>query len=400
MGLTGVRDISTIETAPEDRLPVVTYVGKRDDELIRQAVLRELDRGGQVFYVHNRVQTIYTEAEALSALVPEATIAVGHGQMAETALEAVMSQFAAGQIEILVSTSIIEAGLDIPNANTLIVDRADLFGLSQLHQLRGRVGRSANRAFAYFFHSPLHSLTPEALARLDTIAEQVELGAGMNIAMRDLEIRGAGDILGIRQHGQIAAVGFHLFTRMMSQAVARMKAEYGRESSDATTERGESDIRENVTIDLPIPTYIPTGYLPDSALRIQLYRRMADLGSEEAVAALGAELIDRFGPLPEPVQNLLFQLQVRQRALNARIDSITSDAGQIVIRMAGLAYMDRLGLQTHLGHGVRVSRAAIWLPRATSPDGDDGDSWRQALLSMLGEIERMLALDLPHANAS
>ncbi|HLV43342.1 MAG TPA: transcription-repair coupling factor, partial [Aggregatilineales bacterium] len=209
MSLTGVRDVSLINTAPEERLPVRTYVGRRDDDLIRQAILREVDRGGQVFYVHNRVKTIYSECDRLKRLVPEADFAVAHGQMNEHELELVMDRFARSEVDVLVTTSIIEAGLDFPNANTLIVDRADRFGLSQLYQLRGRVGRSANRAFAYFFHPPAARLNPEARARLQTIAEHTELGAGFNIAMRDLEIRGAGEILGVRQSGSITAVSFH-----------------------------------------------------------------------------------------------------------------------------------------------------------------------------------------------
>jgi transcription-repair coupling factor (superfamily II helicase) len=378
MSLTGVRDISVIETAPEERLSVTTWVGRRDDDLIRQAILRELDRGGQVFYVHNRVQTIYAEAERLRRLVPEATIVVGHGQMAEAELEDVMTRFAAGEIDVLVSTSIIEAGLDIPNANTLIVDRADQFGLAQLYQLRGRVGRSANRAFAYFFHPPLHSLTPEARARLETIAEKTELGAGMDIAMRDLEIRGAGDILGARQHGHIAAVGFHLYTRMLAQAVRRLREEReGRATAhgDGKRQPEAGVMREVVTIDLPLPTYIPTSYIPDSRLRIQLYRRMADLTSEQAVADLRAELSDRFGPLPEPVENLLYQLRVKLLAQRADVEAVVGEGDQIAIRLAGLAHVDRPLLQQRLGHGVRVSRTAIWMAVA--------DGWQTDLIEVL-----------------
>jgi len=383
MSLTGVRDISVIETAPEERLSVTTWVGRRDDDLIRQAVLHELDRGGQVFYVHNRVQTIYAEAERLRRLVPEATIVVGHGQMAEAELEDVMARFAAGEVDVLVSTSIIEAGLDIPNANTLIVDRADQFGLAQLYQLRGRVGRSANRAFAYFFHPPLHSLTPEARARLETIAEKTELGAGMDIAMRDLEIRGAGDILGARQHGHIAAVGFHLYTRMLAQAVRRLREE--REGRTAVHGDGKHPaeagaVREIVTIDLPLPTYIPTSYIPDSRLRIQLYRRMADLSSEQAIADLRAELSDRFGLLPEPVENLLYQLRVKLLAQRADVEAVTGEGGQVAIRVAGLAHVDRSLLQQRLGHGVRVSRTAVWLTMA--------DGWQKDLIEVLEALAK------------
>ncbi len=381
MSLTGIRDVSTIETPPEERLPVITHVGRRDDDLIRQAILREKDRGGQVFYVHNRVQTIHAEARYLNTLVPEARTGIGHGQMPEAQLEAIMDQFADGQIDVLVSTSIIEAGLDIPNANTLIVDRADQFGLAQLYQLRGRVGRSAARAYAYFFHPPLARLTPEARARLETIAEQTQLGAGMNIAMRDLEIRGAGELLGTRQHGAIAAVGFHLYTRMLAQAVQRLK----REGEDGgPVETAPAAPLEAVTIDLPIPTYLPTDYIPDVGLRIQLYRRLADVASAQDIRELGAELADRFGPLPPPVENLLYQLEVKRLALLAEAEAVTGGSDQIAIRLTGLAHIDRASLQRALGHDVRVSRTAIWLPTA-------GGGWREALLEVLDLLAQRIA---------
>jgi transcription-repair coupling factor (superfamily II helicase) len=377
MGLVGVRDISTINTPPEERLPIVTHVGVRDDDLIRRAILRELERGGQVFYVHNRVQTIYAEARRLCSLVPEASIEVGHGQMFEADLEAVMHRFVAGEVDVLVSTNIIEAGLDIPNANTLIVDHAEHFGLAQLYQLRGRVGRSAARAYAYFFY-PSARVTPEAYARLQTIAEQSELGVGFGIAMRDLELRGAGDILGTRQSGHIAAVGFHLYTRLLGQAVQRLRAEPGQPV------RAEPAAAGVVAVDLPIPTYIPTDYVPEAALRIQLYRRMADLRSEEEIDEMAAELEDRFGRLPVATQNLLYQLRVKVRALRANVEAVASSDGQVAIRVAGLDKVDRRDLQAALGHDVRVSRVAIWLPRR----GDE--TWRGALLDILARLNQAL----------
>ncbi|HLF02618.1 MAG TPA: transcription-repair coupling factor, partial [Anaerolineales bacterium] len=236
MSLTGIRDISMIATAPDERLPVITHVGPYTEKTVRQAILREMDRDGQIFFVHNRVQSIGIIKRKLERLAPEARLGVAHGQMNEHQLERVMTAFTEGEIDILLCTSIIESGLDIPNANTLIVDRADMFGLAQLYQLRGRVGRGANRAYAYFFHEKTHKLTPEARERLDTIAEQTELGAGYGIAMRDLEIRGAGDILGVRQHGQIIAVGFHLYTRLLARAVKQVK------SQTTVTPAGEIDI--------------------------------------------------------------------------------------------------------------------------------------------------------------
>lgn len=379
MSLTGVRDISTIETPPEERLPVITHVGRRDDNLIRQAILRELDREGQVFYVHNRVQTIHAETQRLQQIVPEARIGIGHGQMGEHELERAMNQFAEGEIDILVCTSIIEAGLDIPNANTLIVDRGDMFGLSQLYQLRGRVGRGAARAYAYIFHPPLNRLTDDARARLEVIAEQTQLGAGLSIAMRDLEIRGAGEILGTRQHGAIASVGFHLYTRMLAQAVQRQRAQRDGKQAPET----EAGPREIVTIDLPIPTYIPMDYVDEMSLRIQLYRRLADVSTAQDINDLRSELADRFGPPPPPVENLLFQLDVKRLALRADVEAITTDGDQIAIRLPGLATMDRPGFQRALKHNVRVSRTAIWLPRGTDPDDE---SWRDELLDLLEQI--------------
>ncbi|NJL95180.1 MAG: transcription-repair coupling factor [Anaerolineae bacterium] len=227
MSITGLRDISVIQTPPDERLPVATHIGSYDEKLVRQALLRELDRSGQVFFVHNRVRTIRAVVDQLRKLVPEASFIVGHGQMNEQELENVMAAFARGNYDVLISTSIIESGLDIPNANTLIVDRADWFGLAELYQLRGRVGRSAQQAYAYFFHPPYHQLTEEARQRLETIAEETQLGAGLSIAMRDLEIRGAGDLLGKRQSGHIAAVGFQLYTQLLAQAVQKLKAQQG-----------------------------------------------------------------------------------------------------------------------------------------------------------------------------
>jgi transcription-repair coupling factor (superfamily II helicase) len=289
-----------------------------------------------------------------------------------------MRRFARGDIDVLVSTSIIESGLDIPNANTLIVDRADRFGLSQLYQLRGRVGRSAQRAYAYFFHPPLARLTNDARARLETIAEETQLGAGFSIAMRDLELRGAGDILGYRQHGHIAAVGFHLYTRMLAQTVKALRSEYETippEVADADADAGA------IAIDLPLPTFLPTDYVPDSALRIKIYRRLADLTTIEGVDEIAVELADRFGPLPPPVENLLYQLRVKTLALRAGVEAITSDGRTISLRLPGLDEVDRPSLQRRLGNGVRVSRTALWLPV------DNGrDDWQTSLLSLLESL--------------
>ena len=262
---------------------MITHIGVYDPKLVREAIIRELDRGGQVFYVHNRVQSIPAVYNYLQNLVPEASIAIAHGQMPENELAEVMHAFTDGQFDVLLCTSIIESGLDIPNANTLIVDRADTFGLAQLYQLRGRVGRGAQRAFAYLFRSAKHQPTPEGQERLEVLAENAQLGAGYAIAMRDLEMRGAGDLLGTRQSGYIAAVGFQLYTRLLSQAVRALRAEAGL-PAEAETESGLpwlDDPSLSINVELPLASEIPSSYIPDQDLRLSLYRRIASIRSQE-----------------------------------------------------------------------------------------------------------------------
>ena len=374
MTLTGVRDISVIETPPEERLPVTTYVGEYDDQTVRRAILRELERGGQVFYVHNRVQTIETVRHRLERTVPEATFAVAHGQMREADLERVMLRFVAGEIDVLVCTSIIESGLDIPNANTLVVERAGRFGLAQLYQLRGRVGRGAQRAYAYFFHNRLPRLTSEARQRLETIHEAGDLGAGYTIAMRDLEIRGAGDILGTRQSGQIAAVGFDFYTRLLARAVRELRAQ--REGRPPPPEPLGS-----VRIDLPIPVQLPSDYVPDVRLRLQMYRRLAELGSMAQVDEMEQELADRFGPLPEPARNLMYQLRLKVLARDARVGAIGVENGRLALRSGGGDYPDRERLQRTLGKRAVVSRRDVWLPQERD--------WREELVTVLKAMARV-----------
>jgi len=376
MALTGVRDISTISTPPEDRLPVRTHVGFYDPQLVRSAILRELDRGGQVFFVHNRVQTIATMQRRLERLVPEARFTMAHGQMPEKRLSKTMEQFSHGEIDVLVSTSIIESGLDIPNANTLIVDRADRFGLAQLYQLRGRVGRAAIQGFAYFFRSAGQRATEEALQRLEIIAEHSQLGAGYAIAMRDLEMRGAGDILGTRQHGYIAAVGFHLYTRLLSSAVRRMRLEMGHELVLPEEVRKTTELPP-ATIDIPLPAVIPDDYIADRTLRLQLYRRLAELRSLDELETIDAELHDRFGPTPKEVLNLLYQLKVKIIATNAGIDRIMTESGQILIDLPEKRSVPDLHT---FGEGIRRSKRGLWL----SMDIEGG--WEKKLLQLLSHI--------------
>ena len=273
LSLSGIRDISMIQSPPEERLPVITQVGSWDDKLARLAIMRELERGGQVFVVHNRVKLeSISSATRLSASCRKPSIAIAHGQMTPRALEKVMSEFTRGEFDILISTSIIENGIDMPRVNTLIVDRADQFGVAQLYQLRGRVGRSAQQAYAYFFHGP-GTLTEEARTRLETLAENAQLGAGFQIAIRDLELRGSGDILSTRQSGHIASVGMHLYTEMLQQAV---KSQQG-SAAAGESELAPASARERLIIDLPLPAYLPTDWIPEMALRLQLYRRIGNL---------------------------------------------------------------------------------------------------------------------------
>jgi transcription-repair coupling factor (superfamily II helicase) len=400
MSLTGVRDISTINTPPEERLPIVTHSGPYNERLVRQAILRELDRGGQVFFVHNRVQSIGVVRHKLERLIPEARIGLGHGQMDEHELSRVMDQFTAGEIDILLCTSIIESGLDIPNANTLIVDRADTFGLAQLYQLRGRVGRGAAQAYTYLFTDRKHRPTPEARERLDTIVEQTELGAGYSIAMRDLEMRGAGDLLGPRQSGHISAVGFHLYTRLLAQAVRKLKIQDSSSriqmaKTPLNLESWNLDIA--VSVDLPLAASLPSDYVPDRGLRLQLYRRLANLTEEDDVAAMGAELADRFGPLPRPVENLLYQLRVKIRAARAGVSAVAGEAGQIVLVLPLREDGDYGASLGSVGPGVRVSKNKIWL---SPPKGDirraaSEEAWREQLLEVLARLAEARAQSQP-----
>jgi transcription-repair coupling factor (superfamily II helicase) len=373
MSLTGVRDISTIDTPPEERLPVATYVGEYDDHLVRQAILRELDRGGQVYFVHNRVLGIEQIERRLKAVAPEARIGVAHGQLNEHDLERAMIQFVNRGIDVLLCTSIIESGLDIPNANTLIVDRSDHFGLAQLYQLRGRVGRGAQRAYAYFLFDPHAPLAEDARRRLDTIREASELGMGYSIAMRDLEIRGAGDLLGVRQSGHIHAVGFDLYTRLLRRAVDELKAR-----RDGT--QPPPPPISGVTLDLPLQAHLPEDYVPNDTLRLQLYRRMGNIAAGKDIADLEVELSDRFGEMPRPVTNLMFQLRLKVLAARARVKSIVRDRERdmLVIHCDALEHLNRGELQRRIGELAQVARRQINLPLRENIVG-----WREALVKVL-----------------
>jgi len=385
MALTGVRDISNLNTPPEERLPIVTHVGPYSPKLVRQAILRELERGGQIFFVHNRVNTIDAMKTHLTQLVPEARVDVGHGQMPETQLASVMHRFNAGDTDVLLSTTIIESGLDIPNANTLIVDRADTFGLAQLYQLRGRVGRGAARAYSYFFRHRKLSPTVEGQQRLEVIAENTQLGAGYSIAMRDLEIRGAGELLGTRQHGHIQAVGFHLYTRLLADAVRQIRRlETSRKGGEKKDERRKIDIALSsltqpismpVNVDLPLAVGIPADYIADQDLRLRLYRRIADLRDEIEIDALSSEFNDRFGKLPEMLENLFYQMRVKLRAEQAGLSAINWESGQIVLRYPASGEDRDGGRLPDLGPGIRGGKNAYWC--------SFGEDWDQRLLDVL-----------------
>ncbi len=387
MALTGVRDISNLNTPPEERLPIITHVGPYSPKLVRQAVLRELERGGQVFFVHNRVQTIDAMRMHLEKLVPEARIAIGHGQMPENELASVMHRFTAGEVDILLSTSIIESGLDIPNSNTLIVDRADAFGLAQLYQLRGRVGRGAARAYTYFFRHNKLRPTPEGQERLEVIAENTQLGAGYSIAMRDLEMRGAGELLGTRQSGHIAAVGFHLYTRLLATAVkqARALGKFAGLKVDQknTTLDSIQPMGLPVNVDLPFAIGIPEAYVPDTNLRLRLYRRLADVTDEAALEALAAEFTDRFGPLTEMITNLFYQMRVKLRAEKAGLISIGMESGQIVLRYPPSTEGTEPSRLPDLGPGIRGGKNAYWCLFGKNAD------WQDKLLQILEKLEEI-----------
>ncbi len=375
LSLSGIRDISMIQTPPEERLPVITQVGSWDDKLSRRAIMRELERGGQVFAVHNRVKTIHILRNKIERLAPEASIAVAHGQMSPRALETVMSEFSRGQYDILISTSIIENGIDMPRVNTLIVDRADYFGVSQLYQLRGRVGRSAQQAYAYFFHSP-GTLTEEARTRLETLAENTQLGAGFQIAIRDLEMRGSGDILSMRQSGHITSVGLHLYTEMLQQAV---KDQRGLRLKDKT-ELAPASARERIVIDLPLPAYLPTDWIPEMALRLQIYRRIGNIQKLEEIDAMRTELIDRFGALPAAVEGLLYLIRVKVLALALRATHVRLLREVVLVKLPYLATVRRELLALTLGNDIEVTRTEVRIP------ADDG-AWPKRLLEILEKLE-------------
>lgn len=346
MALAGIRDISMIDTAPQARLPIRTFVTPTQDQLIREVILRELDRGGQVYFVHNRVHDIDRLAHKLRELVPEARFGVGHGQMDEDVLEEIVLGFVRQDFDVLISTTIIESGVDIPNVNTIVIDNADTLGLTQLYQLRGRVGRSTNRAYAYLLYSPNKVLSAEAQERLIAIQEATELGAGMRLAMRDMEIRGAGNILGAEQSGHIGAVGYEMYIRLLAQAVEEIRT--GQPHKEPAL----------VTLDLPLTALIPADYIVDTELRLAIYRRIASVQDQRGIADARHELDDRFGPIPVEVERLFALIGLRIRAQELGIESLVEREREIVIRPVNTAGLERR-LISRLGRAVKLTAHSI-----------------------------------------
>ncbi|WP_030748069.1 transcription-repair coupling factor [Streptomyces griseus] len=379
MAVTGIREMSTITTPPEERHPVLTFVGPYEEKQIGAAIRRELLREGQVFYIHNRVDSIDRAAARLREIVPEARIATAHGQMSEQALEQVVVDFWEKKFDVLVSTTIVESGIDISNANTLIVERGDNFGLSQLHQLRGRVGRGRERGYAYFLYPPEKPLTETAHERLATIAQHTEMGAGMYVAMKDLEIRGAGNLLGGEQSGHIAGVGFDLYVRMVGEAVADYRA---------SLEGGaEEEAPLEVKIELPVDAHVPHDYAPGERLRLQAYRAIASANTEEDVRAVREELTDRYGKLPEPVENLLLVAGLRMLARACGVGEIVLQGPNIRFAPVELRESQELRLKRlHPKSVIKPAVHQILVPRpATRPIGGKPLVGRE-LLAWTGEF--------------
>ncbi|WP_396179316.1 transcription-repair coupling factor [Citricoccus sp.] len=386
MSLTGIRETSTLATAPEERHPVLTYVGPKTNQQITAAIRRELMREGQVFFVHNRVSSIDKVAGEIRELIPEARVVVAHGKMGETRLEKVMEDFWERKFDVLVSTTIIETGLDIANANTLIIDRADAYGLSQLHQLRGRVGRGRDRAYAYFLYDPEKSLNETALERLKAVAAHNELGSGMQLAMKDLEIRGAGNLLGGEQSGHIAGVGFDLYLRMVGEAVADFKG-------------GEDTTPAEVKVELPINAHLPHDYVPGERLRLEAYRNLAQANDDAAVDAVVEELKDRYGDLPDAAENLVAVARFRNAARAAGVTEVMLMGQNVKFGPADLPESRQMRLQRmYKGAAVKPALNAVMIPRPKTAPVGGKDLTDLPLLDWAAQV--LKAIFLPDAPAA
>lgn len=379
MAVTGIREMSVIQTPPEERHPVLTFVGPYDEKQITAAIHRELLRDGQTFFIHNRVESIDRVAARIRTLVPEARIAVAHGQMDEGSLEQVIVQFWEKEIDVLVCTTIVESGIDIPNANTLIVDRADKFGLSQMHQLRGRVGRGRERAYSYFLYDPNKPLTETAHERLATIAQRTDLGSGMQIALKDLEIRGAGNMLGGEQSGHIADVGFDLYLRLVGEALSEYKNEPAKEVNE-------------VRVELPINASIPTAYVPQERLRLEAYKRLADASSDQSVDEVVAELIDRYGAMPGELEALIGVARFRVSAKSAGIQEVIATGK--AIRLSPVVLPESRAMRVarvYPGSKIKGATSILLVPKPTSGTGIGAPELRDTqLLEWLHELFTVL----------
>ncbi len=365
MSLGGIRDMSTMETPPEERLPIKTYVSQFENHLVHEAIVRELERGGQVYFVHNRVHNIAHIATKLQDIAPEARIGIGHGQMDERELARVMDDFTHGEIDVLCCTTIIESGLDIPNVNTIVINQANTLGLAQLYQLRGRVGRGANRAYAYLLYDKTARLTENAKQRLQTIFEATELGAGFQIALKDLEIRGAGNLLGGEQSGYMSAIGFDLYVRLLSGAVERLRAMMRGEVPQPEREGPD------VTIDLPVSAHLPPAYVPDLNMRLALYQRLSNATDPEAVSAIGQEMVDRFGPPPPLARNLLYIVELRTLCRSGGVQSIAADDDEALLRAREGEEFPKEALEAAVPRGVQVARHSMRV--------ELGEGWQERL---------------------
>ncbi|MGI8757846.1 MAG: transcription-repair coupling factor, partial [Acidimicrobiales bacterium] len=374
MSLTGIRDLTLLHTPPAERQPILTYVGEHDERAVAEALRRELLREGQVFFVHNRVADIEQVAAGLRELVPEARVAVAHGQMDEGSLEKVVLDFWHGDHDVLVCTTIIESGIDMPTVNTLVVDRADRLGLGQLHQLRGRVGRAGSRAYAYLFHPRDHALSEQAYERLKTIGEATELGSGFKIAMRDLEIRGAGHLLGESQSGHIAAVGYDLYVQMVSEAVAELKGERPRQPAE-------------ITLDLALDAHLPADYVVTEELRLEAYRRLAGVTTAGEVADVRREWEDRYGPVPAPAEALLAVAGLRAECHRTGVHQISVTPSPVSrslvarvspLRLAASAAVRLRRLHRDATYKEDLGQLLVPLPRQGDP--------ATALTALLGEL--------------
>ena len=378
MSLAGVRDMSTITTAPEERLPIKTFVSEFSDDLIREAILRELDRQGQIYFLHNRVNNIEYIAEYLSDLVPNAQIGIAHGQMTEKELEKVMISFSEGLIDVLVCTTIIESGLDIPNANTLIINRADTFGLAQLYQLRGRIGRSSKRGYSYLLIPRRQSISETAEKRLKAMLSATELGSGFKIAMKDLEIRGAGNILGSEQSGHIHTVGYDLYTRLLSAAVEDLRKEQSNEGNSQDISYKQS---QQISVDLGIPASIPKEYIEDLTIRLNFYQSLTHIRNKEQINDFEKELKDRFGNFPIEVENLIFILKLKIETGLTGAQSITKNGKQILIQFPyGLSNMKSI-LNRTIGESWEIGNQQI-----RCQIDDLGENWETQLLESMTKL--------------